>query len=76
MGMFDSVVMRCDCGGMIEVQSKAGDCLLRSYDAHAVPSRIAVDVNGQYGACDRCGTTKQLRISFVPTPDIIPMEWV
>lgn len=55
MGMFDSVVISCPhCGKPTEVQSKAGDCLLRVHNENSVPVEIAVDLDCTADSCDSC----------------------
>ena len=54
MGMFDSVIIICDCGEEVEFQSKAGECLLDTFKIDEVPPAIAVDLDGQQERC-RCG---------------------
>ena len=55
MGMFDSVYFPClDCGGRVEVQSKAGDCSLREYEPADVPPNVAADIIGEGGECESC----------------------
>lgn len=62
MGMFDTVVFKCSrCGGRVELQSKAGDCILAEYSASEVPVAIAVDVQGESVKCDGCGTRMSLQ---------------
>lgn len=62
MGVFDSVIARCpDCGGPIEYQSKAGDCLLREYSLWDVPAEIAADIDGDIGRCPQ-GHVHRIRI--------------
>lgn len=55
MGMFDSVVAYCECGGVIKWQSKAGECLLKEYPMNRVPAKIAYDINGDISYCNKCG---------------------
>lgn len=59
MGMFDSVVGKCPyCGTENELQSKAGECMLRSYNldtADKVPIQIARDLHGSTETCYSCG---------------------
>ena len=46
MGMFDSVIGKCPhCKKEVELQSKAGPCLLGVYDPKKVPVSIAQDLN-------------------------------
>jgi hypothetical protein len=57
MGMFDSVYFPCrteGCEGNIEVQSKAGECVLASYSPESVPIAIAVDIAGESAWCRTC----------------------
>jgi len=54
MGMFDSVIMNCECGGKVEWQSKAGDCHLDVFSPNSVPVVIAADINGETAYCRNC----------------------
>jgi NMD protein affecting ribosome stability and mRNA decay len=63
MGLFDSVYLACPkCGLSIEVQSKAGDCLMDSYSSDTVPKRIAVDIDGDDAYCEGCGTSWRVAV--------------
>lgn len=54
--MFDTIELRCTaCGQLIDMQSKAGECLLHCYPYYAVPCEIAKDLNGQTAQCENCG---------------------
>jgi hypothetical protein len=56
MGCFDSVYIRCpECREQVEFQSKAGDCLLESFNEDNVPSKVALDINGEDETCPKCG---------------------
>lgn len=56
MGMFDSVNFTCpECGGKVEVQSKAGNCDLEEHPPECVPMAIAADIEGECGICYDCG---------------------
>ena len=67
MGMFDSVVTRCPkCHGDIEYQSKAGDCLLRTYDLDDVPVAIGIDINGDVSCCNDCGESYKILVQGLP----------
>lgn len=60
MGMFDSVRGRCPhCRKEVMLQSKAGECLLDTYDIESVPVEIAKDLNKtlkDYNtSCEHCG---------------------
>ena len=64
MGMFDSVIMGCPCGGEIEWQSNAGERVLARYHPSSVPFAIAADVSGRAGYCEGCGKSYILRLPF------------
>lgn len=52
MGMFDSVYLKCpECGSQVELQSKAGECLLINYSRDNVPLNIAEDLDGRIVTC-------------------------
>jgi len=74
--MFLIVTARCpNCDEEIEFQSKAGACLLHTYDAErGVPPEIAVDIQFDFESCLKCNTT----IELIPTIPIhnIPMRVV
>lgn len=45
MGMFDSVYVKCpDCEQEVEIQSKAGACILSSYTLDNAPPEILLDI--------------------------------
>lgn len=56
MGMFDTIRFDCPfCGGIIEEQSKAGDCLLLTHISEdGVPPEIARSLDGETVHCFRC----------------------
>ena len=57
MGMFDTVNFYCPvCGAIINIQSKAADCMLKEYDRADVPIRIAADILGEEVTCSDCKT--------------------
>lgn len=64
MGMFDEVIAPCPCGGVVQFQSKAGECSLRVYPAAEVPLEIAAEIHGTSGICDKCGTSYTIGVSF------------
>ena len=67
MGMFDSVMFRCpECGNRIEQQSKAGDCLLHTFESHEVPLGIADSVAGNLIYCENCDS--HFSIGYVHIP--------
>jgi hypothetical protein len=64
MGMFDSLRIKCkNCGNDLELQSKAGECVLRDYDIHSCPANIAMDLSGESKECENCGTITTFRAS-------------
>lgn len=56
MGMFDSLFAKCNCGALVEFQSKAGKCELSEYTPATVPPDVAGDLHGQKEKC-KCGRT-------------------
>ena len=62
MGSFDRVTFECPCcHAVIEVQSKAGPCLMHNYHQSSVPTVVAVDINGEGRTCSGCGTVFRLK---------------
>ena len=68
MGMFDSVIGKCPtCEvGLVEFQSKVGECILENYELDEVPINIAKDIKGDGGVCTECGEV----FNIVPEEDI------
>ena len=55
MGMFDSIMFDCPgCGNELEIQSKAGDCLLDRFSSESVPLHIAQDICHEQTYCEKC----------------------
>jgi hypothetical protein len=57
MGMFDSVHVNCpniQCDGVLEFQSKRGNCNLDSYTLIDMPVEIAIDLKGSHERCPKC----------------------
>ena len=57
MGMFDSVYVNCpECGQRVEMQSKAGDCMLHEYELYDAPAILQADL-AYYSPwwCQHCG---------------------
>jgi hypothetical protein len=72
MGMFDRVFARCpSCGGTVEFQSKAGECLLINYTLREVPPEIAIDLDGQQECCEKCGSV--VSIYMMRRPQMVEM---
>jgi hypothetical protein len=74
MGMFDVVRHRCSCGGTIEWQSKAGECLLNSFSKDKVPLHIAVDINDEVVSCYDCKKRYKIHSDNIPLPQTVAME--
>lgn len=56
MGCFDTVLVNCPgCGKSNEIQSKAGDCILKTFGIDDAPDVIKADLNGEEIECQECG---------------------
>jgi transcription elongation factor Elf1 len=65
MGMFDTVIFTCPaCGGQVEVQSKAGECVLARIDPAFVPIAIAANIDGDVESCDSCNESYTVEAVF------------
>jgi hypothetical protein len=71
MGMFDIVLVKCDCGADVEFQSKADKCELNVYSVNTVPIKIAIDLNGSSEICRDCGKLIVLRYYSNPTVQMV-----
>jgi hypothetical protein len=61
MGMYDTVYATCpNCMTTLEWQSKAGDCVLDSFNKASVPIKIAEAIQDQIANC-ACGTKAKLK---------------
>jgi hypothetical protein len=68
MGMFDSLFVECpNCGNTIELQSKAGDCILASYNIDSVPASVLADIAEKESPfmCYQCETLLRIRFEYV-----------
>ncbi len=75
MGMFDTVIFRCPkCGGQIEEQSKAGECLLKDYNQKEVPVIIAISIEGNMVYCNDCD--KSFIISKAVVPQTVSLSLI
>lgn len=71
MGMFDTVEFTCPAyGSTIEVQSKAGPCILGRHSSREVPAAIAGDVLGEKVSCT-CG--KEWVVESHRVVSLVPM---
>jgi hypothetical protein len=66
MGMFDSVYHKCECGGDVEWQSKADECVLAVYPPCSVPITIANDINEQEEKCPKCDKKYKIHGCYLP----------
>lgn len=69
MGMFDRVWFKCPgCSNRLELQSKASECQLNSFEEEEVPSEIAVDISGEQISCPSCdGVYQVTEVRPIPT---------
>lgn len=71
MGSFDTIYMYCpSCGTQLEFQSKSGDCHLREYRQHDVPTTVSVGADSDVQACPNCRQLWTFRVPRV-TPILI-----
>ena len=73
MGCFDTLTVRCPCGGEIKLQSKAGDCTLSEYDLSDVPVEILGALNGCGGPCPKCKRMLTLRVRSLA--EVVQADW-
>lgn len=75
MGIFDSVIVRCFCGGEIEFQSKAGECILQTFEIEKVPRKVAIDISGNSSVCNKCNKEYMISTYFkILLPECTPMR--
>lgn len=80
MGMFDSVRVRCECGELVEFQSKSGPCELLIFTLENCPEEVLQDVNRHSPVFCPCGrwlevdrVSRQL-VSVPPPPPSGPLS--
>lgn len=57
MGLYDSVNVNCwQCGEVIELQSKSGNCIMNTYTLNDVPPDVIGGLAGEEGVCPKCGS--------------------
>lgn len=62
MGMFDRVWAECpNCQKDLEIQSKAGECMLRDYTLETAPTEIIEAIMGKYAYCANCDRSWQVK---------------
>ena len=75
MGMFDSLYIDCPhCKAKIEIQSKAGDCMLASYNLENAPQWLIKEAIGSKYQCDECGGMIYLGYELQYKPLAIPVD--
>lgn len=61
MGLFDEVAFTCPtCNALILHQSKAGECILSTFDSDAVSAEVAQDILGEHAYCNACNEGFQI----------------
>ena len=61
MGCFDTILVNCPgCGKSNEIQSKAGNCLLDTFELDKAPDVIKSDLNGERIVCKTCGAVYRI----------------
>lgn len=74
MGMFDSVIVACECGVRIEFQTKSGPCDLLTYELSEAPDDVIEDVNRHAPHHCSCGNWLRVdigsrKVVVVPPPE-------
>ena len=55
MGLTDAVVATCPhCGSIVSWHTSAGPCLLKEWDADAVPESVGRSMTGDKASCPKC----------------------
>ena len=65
MGSYDTVSVKCICGGAVEFQSKSGDCAFNVYHPKEAPPRVVASLDGVSERCERCGRTIVIDVQVV-----------
>ena len=72
MGIYDSVQVNCPhCNGQNEIQSKHGECELRTFHQDAVPVAIAGWLHNATQRCEECKRPFHLRMTGPPMVPLI-----
>lgn len=75
MGLFDEVGFHCrklDCDNTLYVQSKADECVLKTFPSDAVPLAVAADISGDWVQCSECGTEYEVS----QAPESVPLHLI
>lgn len=74
MGMFDTLVAECpneDCDGRLELQTKAGPCILKDYPVYSAPMRILIAEEGEIMRCSKCSSGRTLKLAEPLRPRVV-----
>lgn len=74
MGMFDSVIAKCECGERLEFQSKSGPCECSIYELGHAPDDVMVDVNRHSPQHCVCGNWLRIDIDACKVVIVVPPE--
>ena len=74
MGVFDSVIVKCECGERLEFQTKSGPCECVNYDLSTAPDDVMEDVNRHSPQHCACGNWLEIdiptrKVVVVPPPE-------
>jgi hypothetical protein len=84
MGLFDSIYLKCPgCGVELEVQTKAGECMMARYYESSVPIHLAlhikdeeVECGGWYVRYGEKGCGKKWRVEVPEVVSYVPVKLV
>lgn len=67
MGVYNTLIVNCKCGNLIELQSKAGNTECESFDIQNCPLDILMDISesGQQN-CKKCQRNFSIKINHIP----------
>ncbi len=72
--MFDTVIFKCpNCGSDIEEQTKAGECILSTFNSNEVPIDIARAMFDEIIHCYECEKNYRVNCTNIPPPVTIKM---
>lgn len=69
MGSFNSLYVKCkSCGELVEFQTKAGDCSMKTLSLNTISLSEIEDLDGDSTYCGSCKELNTLRIETVVKP--------
>lgn len=75
MGLFDTIILKCpNCKGILEFQSKGGECILKEYNEKNVSWNVMLAVNGKVIKCENCLKNIKLIIKNLPKKPQIRLQ--